>query len=95
MTSRGVKKMSAGPPACQDVCFAIDTSCSTRLVNSGDELKGVAARSCRGPEAALQILSHRADVAGAHGQHHVAVMHHGAQRLGKIIDAARRTPAPP
>ncbi len=35
MMSRGVKKKSAVPPACQEVCLAIDTSRSTRALNSG------------------------------------------------------------
>ena len=48
-------------------------------------LRAHAARSRR--EAALQILGHCAQIAGAHGQHHIAVVQHGAQRIGQIIDA--------
>ena len=88
MMSRGVNRKSAGPPACQEVCLAIGTSRSTRALNSGASSTDVLRVHAAAPrEAALQVLGHLPQIAGAHGQHHVAVVQHGAQRIGEFIDA--------
>ena len=78
MMSRGVKKRSAGPPTCHEVCFDMGTSCRTRAANSGARFRRVAAAHAAAPAAKrlLRSCGHCADIAGAHGQHHIAVMQH-------------------
>ncbi len=57
MTLRGMKKRSAGPPTCQEVCLDIGTSRSTRAANSGGELVGAHEAAHAAAPAANRLLS--------------------------------------
>ncbi len=74
MMSRGVKNKSAAPPACQEVCFAIDTSRSTAGAEFRRQIprRSLRAHARCAPAAKRLFKSERdgADVAGAHRQHH-------------------------